>query len=353
VLQVRVACRRRCLQAGVAVTCLALIGGWGVIAVAHSGTQLSCAPTWKFVRGPGIDQSGIASLDGTSGNDVWAVGSVRSGRRGALILHWNGQRWRRTRAWAGRGFAELRDVAAVTRRNAWAVGLGDANELVLRWNGRRWRSVDVPAGLDASLWGVSASASNNVWTVGTDRSGWLILNWNGRRWRRLAPPSFPSTEFSYLKGVITFAPNDVWIAGDSPGRSEAGALAHWNGSTWQVFITPGPASVGSLSATARNDIWATGGWQTGEVGFYHWDGRRWAFLMPPVRDFSTDITAVSRRDAWAVRPLMRWRGRGFRRVKSMRFDGFNTVTAISAVDVWAAGTASGSNRRAVFAHYSC
>jgi hypothetical protein len=257
------------------------------------------------------------------------------------------------RAWAGRGFAELRDVAAIARRDAWAVGLGNEGALMLRWNGRRWPLVAMPAGLDASLWGVSASASNNVWAVGTDRSGWLVLHWDGRRWRRVAPPSFPSSEFSYLRGVLTFAPDDVWIAGDSPDVDEAGALAHWNGSKWRVFITTGPASVGSLSATARNDIWAAGGWEAGEVGFYRWDGRRWAFVTPPVRDFSTDIAAVSRRNVWAVRPLMHWSGRRFRRVGTMKFDGFDTVAAISAVDIWAAGTAGGSNGRAVFAHYSC
>lgn len=346
--------RKRALQAGIAIASLALAGGWGVVAVAHSGSPLSCAPTWKLVRGPGIAQSGIASVDGTSGNDVWAVGSVGSGpRQGALILHWNGRRWRRATAPTGGRFAELRDVAAIARRDAWAVGLANEGGLVLRWNGRRWRSVAIPAGPYASLWGVSASASNNVWAVGTEKSGWLVLHWNGRRWRRVAPPSFPSSEFSYLRGVLTFAPNDVWIAGDSPEVDEAGALAHWNGSTWRVFITPGPASVGSLSATARNDIWAAGGWETGEVGFYHWDGRRWAFVAPPVRDFSTDIAAVSRREVWAARPLIHCSGRRFKRVRTMNFDGFNTVAAISAVDIWAAGTAAGSNRRAVFAHYSC
>jgi hypothetical protein len=50
---------------------------------------------------------------------------------------------------------------------------------------------------------------------------------------------------------------------------------------------------------------------------------------------------------------MHWSGRRFTRVETMKFDGFNTVAAISAVDIWAAGTAGGSNGRAVFAHYSC
>jgi len=76
-------------------------------------------------------------------------------------------------------------------------------------------------------------------------------------------------------------------------------------------------------------------------------------VTPPVRDFSTDIAAVSRGNAWAVRPLMHWSGHRFTRVRTMKFDGFNTVAAISAVDIWAAGTAAGSNRRARFAHYSC
>jgi hypothetical protein len=345
---------QRGLQVAIAFAGLALIGGLGVVSVAHSGSRQSCAPTWKLVRGPGLDRSGIASLDGTSGNHVWGVGSVRSGPRpGALILHWNGHRWRRAKAPTGGRFAELRDIAALAHGDAWAVGLGSENELVLRWNGRRWRSVAVPAGRYASLWGVSESAPNNVWVVGTDESGWLVLHWNGRRWERVAPPSFPSIEFSYLWGVLTFGPNNVWIAGDSPDPSEAGVLAQWNGSRWRVFITPGPASVGSLSATAPNDIWAAGGWQTGAVGFYHWDGRRWEFVTPPVRDFSTDIAAVSRGNAWAVRPLMHWSGHRFTRVRTMKFDGFNTVAAISAVDIWAAGTAAGSNRRARFAHYSC
>jgi hypothetical protein len=66
-----------------------------------------------------------------------------------------------------------------------------------------------------------------------------------------------------------------------------------------------------------------------------------------------ETARIRRRNVWAVRPLMHWSGRRFTRVGTMKFDGFNTVAAISAVDIWAAGTAGGSNGRAVFAHYSC
>ena len=51
-----------------------------------------------------------------------------------LILRWNGTSWKRVPSPTPAGGAFLLGVAAVSARNAWAVGGG----LILRWNGVTW-----------------------------------------------------------------------------------------------------------------------------------------------------------------------------------------------------------------------
>jgi hypothetical protein len=72
----------------------------------------------------------------SSAASAWAVGS-KANARGVpetLIMRWTGRSWTRVPGPATPGGSELAGVAAVSARDAWAVGGG----LILRWNGTTW-----------------------------------------------------------------------------------------------------------------------------------------------------------------------------------------------------------------------
>jgi hypothetical protein len=58
----------------------------------------------------------------------------------ALIEHWDGRSWRRVPVRLPAGISALIAVAAVSRRDAWAVGIaGNTTTLTLHWDGSAWR----------------------------------------------------------------------------------------------------------------------------------------------------------------------------------------------------------------------
>lgn len=145
--------------------------------------------TWTRLGGPGHSGLGsdIASLAVVSPRLAWVVGSGSAGF--PAILRWNGSRWRQTRASRPTFGATLADVAAVSAKQAWAVG-GRAQTWILRWQGRVWQRVPSPkGGREGSLFGIFAISARDIWAVGRSnlgpdgRSTGVILHWNGAAWR--------------------------------------------------------------------------------------------------------------------------------------------------------------------------
>src|SRR5207253_1279864 len=91
-----------------------------------------------------------------SANDVWAVDYYDNGQYGGdlpLTIHWDGSSWTQVPiASLGTYGYYLRDVAAVSSNDVWAVGSSrdyNANPfvdrtLVLHWNGSNWSAVPSP-----------------------------------------------------------------------------------------------------------------------------------------------------------------------------------------------------------------
>ena len=92
--------------------------------------------------------------------------------------------------------------------------------LILRWNGLRWRQVasPSPAGLPSTLSGVAAASPASAWAVGEFFNGtaWqtLFLHWNGLRWRRVPSPdpAGPARD-NELAGVTATSSGSAWAAG--------------------------------------------------------------------------------------------------------------------------------------------
>ena len=251
----------------------------------------------------------LGAVSASSASNVWAVGR---GTQRAMIEHFNGQRWELSGAVRPDG-SELLGVAAVARRDVWAVGWTparnwDSRPLIEHWTGSGWRLVASPhpRGNDELL-AISARSASDVWAVGDSQIPGLnqyhalVVHWNGRRWSRVdCPIPFGG---GTLEAVAAISADDVWAVGSYENRG-APLIEHWDGHSWH--IVRGPRSVvgdlTAVSAVSSTDVWAVG-WRKGAKTLAeHWDGHSWTLVAtgPRTRDEFYGIAAVSSKDFWAV-----------------------------------------------------
>jgi hypothetical protein len=291
----------------------AIIAGPVALLALLISTTLVFAQTASFAfvssPNPGTTKSLLVSTSALSNADVWAVGDSNStaseitessGDR-TLIEHWNGTAWSvvsSPNAFTGSADAnDLLGVSADSDTDAWAVGSATPNQapaalpLAEHWNGTAWNLVSVPSThTGETLAGVSADSATDAWAVGafTDftpfsSAGPVIHHWDGKTWSSLA---VPAGVFS-LDSVVALSSTNAWATGNTPNNT----LLHWDGKTWSLFTGPNfgqgiAATFLSLSASAADDIWATGQATNGDgTGPFiaHFDGTSWQ-----LRDNSTD-----------------------------------------------------------------
>ena len=170
--------------------------------------------------------------------------------------------------------------------------------------------------------------------------------------------------------------NDVWAVGSShngslPSRT---LIEHWDGIQWSIVPSPSPDTqfneLRAVAALSANDVWAVG-YRGGtksetpiETFILHWDGSRWSQVPSPNIAGGANqlfgITAISADDIWAVgtaagAPLaMRWNGSAWSVVPVQRNSGLSTekLTAVSGTagnDIWAVGDGKGIFTNQTFA----
>ena len=85
--------------------------------------------------------SGVATV---SGGDAWARGCKHwyGGAAGAVIGAWSGTAWKLAPPPSLGQAHFLYGVAAVSARDAWAVGINEpaGKTLILHWNGKAWKT---------------------------------------------------------------------------------------------------------------------------------------------------------------------------------------------------------------------
>jgi hypothetical protein len=124
---------------------------------------------------------------------------------------------------------------------------------------------------------------------------------------RSAYTTFPGRLYS----VAAVSANDAWAAGLG---ADSSLIVHWNGKTWTIQGDQAPAGGGhfaAVAATSPSNAWAVG-WTgltsegTGQQTLIErWNGRSWTRLPSPNVPGSTAsvlnaVTAVSADNAWAV-----------------------------------------------------
>jgi len=209
-----------------------------------------------------------------SARDAWAVGYRDAGRVfRSLVEHWDGDRWTVVRLPRLGGLGDgLNAVDAAASGIAWAVGgssgaRGPSQPLVLRLDGRSWSSVPAPASLrSATLNGVAAGGGKAAWVIGATRSGGgdraFGLQTDGRSWR-VVPIGLATALSVDLNAIWAVAPDDMWAVGSSfDGRWYRPLVEHGVGGRWSSVPTPAMPGYDSrlmaVDGLAGGALWAVG-----------------------------------------------------------------------------------------------
>lgn len=254
-------------------------------------------------------------------DDGWIVGTQ------GLILHWDGQRWRRVESPTT---ADLYGVYALGSQDAWAVG---ASATFLHWNGQVWTPYPNPA--PGRVYALDFLAPDDGWAAAAD----VLLHWDGVEWKTTGNP-VPGT--SYL-AVSMAAHDDVWAGGTGE------VLAHWDGAAWtQVDLptiplrgkvaanVPGffpipppdlPGDIKAINMVAPDNGWLTGCALEDETDFFqvpilmHWNGAQWVNMTPAGMDScGRDVEFDPQGNLWLASRASLW-----------EFDGSDWISETLAV----------------------
>ena len=255
----------------------------------------------------------VNGVSGSSGSDIWAVGSANS-QRDPHLRHYNGSIWTvspgATLPPPAAGARSLHStglnaVADLSPTNVWAVGralFADSSRhtLIEHLGPGGWSLVSGPATTGSVLNGISALGAGDIWAVGSQSSAsgssTLATHYNGTGWTTSTSPN--NNVNNELKGVAAVAGNDVWAVGDSikspiDGVSTSRTLIeHFNGSGWTIVPSPnigaGNNVLTGVAAHSANDVWAvgydddhSGSIPVRKTVWMHWDGTRWSVVASP------------------------------------------------------------------------
>lgn len=287
---------------------------------------------------------------------VGSAAGAASDYQAQLVEHWDGTRWSESKVRGPNGSTDLAAVTAISATDVWAVGTSwhgsEADSdywsypIAERWSGSSWQTMRLPTTSRTApytLDDVSAAAANDVWAVGGSVAGTLLEHWNGKRWSRLASPD----RWAEFSGVAALSRHDVWLVGMLVRGKAKMLVEHWNGRAWQRVATPDSNGVwpSGIAADSTRDIGVVGG----EL-LLHWNGVRWnrvAAEPPAAHNYSLDaVTAISARDAWAVGSagskslVEHWNRHRWRIVSAAAFQksSFGAIAAANAHDIWGVGT---------------
>jgi hypothetical protein len=304
-----------------AISALSRTDIWAVGTNTNTTPNLVLLEHWNGRRWQVMPSTVQGQLDGVAAvtpTDVWAVGvgGGKTGLAGAMIMHYDGKHWSVVLQHTKTSY--LYALAAVSTHDIWAVGSDEnGSALLLHWNGVRWRAVPSPTGPGTDLLGVAAVSSKDVWAVGNQAT---ITHWNGKVWRQFPfppggnPKGLPTGGGAVdvvLKALAVVSAHDIWAVGNYDAgccRAGSGPVAlHWNGTTWRRIPIPGiPNSVVTnvagllltgVAAVSTRDVWAVS-----VDGAEHWDGTHWHIVPLPKGAAATAMAALSTRDIWAVGP---------------------------------------------------
>jgi hypothetical protein len=249
---------------------------------------------------------GLSAID-VRGDMAVSVGFkvVKRVRFMPLAAVWDGTRWTRQPVRLGLGSADIQldDVDLQSPHRGWLVGnsisAGGANAVAAVWNGTHWRGTPTDQLVsDVGFHGVAALGRRDVWAVGQQQAGATLVpalaHWDGVTWTStLTPPLEDVGDLTSLSSVTKESPTTLWAVGSG------GVALHYDGATWSQVEVPRVdgyrPELQAVRSFGTDDAWAVG-YLLADSGArnpvaLHWNGRDWQVAQTP-RDLAqlNDVT---------------------------------------------------------------
>jgi hypothetical protein len=369
---------RQMIKAAWMATFAVVLSGVGLVP-ATASTDVAppaaevCGDRWRIVaaESPGTIATVLLGVAATSDGVAWAVGHRSYFDEDGLyavspvIERWDGADW--SLAYSPDTAGQLAAVVAFAPDDVWAVGHSGGPEsteyvsMIMHWNGDRWRRVKAPRITLGYLLSVGGSGPDDIWaagaTIGDFRT--IVQHWNGTRWRKVRHPATVS-DYVVLTGIAATGPDDAWLVGSylDAEAADAPLALHWNGTrirrTHPVSPDGLPTALADVAAGPGGGVWAVGT-ATGEGGVTQAVVERWTssgWALEPTEDVdSAHLLAVTsgpdsewaagwRQGADAAAPVIMKRQSGtWRSVTAPSGEGDTMLLAIdqSTADMWAVG----------------
>jgi hypothetical protein len=307
---------------------------WGI-----AFTDDGSGPVYHFIRWDGTgwsiarDTPALAALQMISARDGWAVGAA-----GAL-MHWDGGAWSAVDSPTG---ADLDEVVFTSSDSGWAAS---EQGVILRYALGQWWVYSSLAPNPRRM--TLDPAGDDGWILGSWTRGDIVLRWDTKDWNAFGA-SGPDGEVLSLTMPDA---GDAWAAGWIPGRSRAGMIWHWDGSSWKREFDNVPLPLEAVSFLSAGDAWGVG--DDGLLA--HWDGSRWTLADSPTSQTLNAVAMLSADDGWAAGEggqMLRWNGSDWSVTLPYKARGpgtnslyyrFNALAFPSADDGWVAGSVEGGD----------
>lgn len=200
----------------------------------------------------------LLSVTGRSSSDVYAVGAdPETDDFGPLVLHYDGQRWRRLASGA------QGDLWWITNEPIdGAYYLAGEQGLVLRYDldSKQFTRLVTPGG--KTLFGIWGTSAANIYAVGgesdNESGGGVIWHFDGVTWSAVdLSPLLPGGVPTLFK-VWGRSASDVYVVGLQ------GVALHYDGQQWRLIETAAPRPLFTVHGDADR-VMATGGFAEGVI----------------------------------------------------------------------------------------
>ena len=245
--------------------------------------------------------------------------------------------------------SSLNAVSAVSPTDIWAVGDQGSGPTTLaeNFNGTSWSKVTTPnpaGATSAELNGVSALSSSAVWAVGESSSGPLVEFFNGKSWSIQTSPTIAGGGGT-LNAVDALSPTDVWAVGNTgTGVSRGQLIENFNGTSWSIVQAPSShGALTGISAVSSTDIFAVGGGGKDVPNeLVQFNGTTWS-VVPNGPTSAEAVDAISATDVWAAGSSGIWNFNGATWTQVAFSNGdtandFSAISGTSANNIFAVGS---------------
>jgi hypothetical protein len=267
--------------------------GLVILALSASRPESSQAD-WAFVppEPPAGGEAMLRFVDGTSFDNVWAVGVWQPAAYRCLAEHFDGASWTQfPTPDAPLNDGHLEGVVAISTERAMAVGTHTpvgttAQPLAIEWNGSDWVLIPAPENPGGrSFNAVDHTPSGTTWVAGFEAGRAFLARRNGGSWDLEFAPQVGSFRNRFY-AMHARSDAEIWVVGtqsDGFGEFEILLQRYDGDSNWTTFNVPSPNSLDAMQgvvAFARDDAWAVGYYYHIPLYFYqplilHYDGTGW------------------------------------------------------------------------------